>query len=68
MYCKQKSYVFYVEGFDSPDLLKARESAKGFQEIGLELKEIKANKEQIINAVPEIIHGFENEIDDFSIL
>ena len=56
---KPKSYVFYVEGFDSPDLLKAREAAKGFQEIGLELREIKAKKEQIINAVPEIIHGFE---------
>jgi len=56
---KPKSYVFYVKDFNSPDLIKAREAAKGFEEIGLELREINASKDQIVNAVPEIIQGFE---------
>ena len=54
-----KSYVFFVDGFNSQDLYKAREAANGFEEIGLQLQEVKASKEKILNDLPNIIHSFE---------
>ncbi|WP_203821829.1 asparagine synthase-related protein [Paractinoplanes ferrugineus] len=53
------SYVFSVEGFDSPDIHRARAAAEGFREIGLVHKEIHATAEQLVDDLPDIIRLFE---------
>jgi asparagine synthase (glutamine-hydrolysing) len=53
------SYVFAVEGFDSPDVHRARIAAAGFQEIGLTHKEVYAPAEQLVEDIPDIITLFE---------
>lgn len=53
------SYVFAVEGFDSPDVQRARIAAEGFKEIGLVHKEVYAPAEQLIEDIPNIITLFE---------
>jgi len=53
------SYVFAVEGFDSPDVQRARIAAAGLKDIGLIHKEVYAPAEQLIEDIPEIITLFE---------
>lgn len=53
------SYVFAVEGFDSPDVHRARIAAEGFKEIGLVHKEVYAPAEQLVEDIPDIITLFE---------
>ena len=53
------SYVFRVKGFDSIDVKTAQEATKGFQEIGLKLKVIEAEEDQIVKDMPNIVEAFE---------
>lgn len=53
------SYVFRVKGFDSIDVKTAQEATKGFQEIGLKLKVIEADEDQIVKDMPNIVKAFE---------
>ena len=53
------SYVFKVKGFDSIDVKTAQEATKGFQEIGLKLKVIEAEEDQIVKDMPNIVEAFE---------
>jgi asparagine synthase (glutamine-hydrolysing) len=53
------SYVFAVEGFDSPDIRRAKIAAEGFREIGLVHKEVYATAEQLIDELPDVITLFE---------
>ncbi len=53
------SYVFAVDGFDSPDVHRARIAAEGFREIGLVHKEITATAEQLVEDIPDILRLFE---------
>ena len=53
------SYVFRVKGFDSIDVKTAQEATKGFQEIGLKLKVIEAEEDQIVKDMPNIVEVFE---------
>ena len=53
------SYVFAVEGFDSPDVRRAKIAAEGFKEIGLVHKEVYAPAEQLVEDLPDIITLFE---------
>ncbi|WP_329201377.1 asparagine synthetase B family protein [Streptomyces sp. NBC_01435] len=53
------SYVFAVEGFDSPDVQRARIAAEGFKEIGLVHKEVFATAEQLVEDIPDIVRLFE---------
>lgn len=56
---KPTSYVFAVEGFDSPDVQRARAAAEGFRELGLVHKEVYAPAEQLIDDIPDIVTMFE---------
>lgn len=53
------SYVFAVEGFESPDIRRAKIAAEGFRKIGLIHKEVYATAEDLIEDLPEIITLFE---------
>jgi len=53
------SYVFAVEGFDSPDVRRARIAAEGFKEIGLVHREVYAPAERLVEDIPDIITLFE---------
>ncbi len=53
------SYVFRVKGFDSIDVKTAQEATKGFQKIGLKLKVIEAEEDQIVKDMPNIVEAFE---------
>ena len=53
------SYVFRVKGFDSIDVKTAQEATKGCQEIGLKLKVIEAEEDQIVKDMPNIVEAFE---------
>ena len=53
------SYVFRVKGFDSIDVKTAEIATKGFQKIGLKLKIIEADEDQIVRDMPNIAESFE---------
>ncbi len=53
------SYVFAVEGFDSPDIRRAKIAAEGFKDIGLVHKEVYATADQLVDHIPDIITLFE---------
>jgi asparagine synthase (glutamine-hydrolysing) len=53
------SYVFAIDHYESEDVRRARIAAKGFQEIGLELKEVRVPREQVIEDLPDIVEIFE---------
>jgi asparagine synthase (glutamine-hydrolysing) len=53
------SYVFRVKGFDSIDVKTAEIATKGFQKIGLKLKIIEADENQIVRDMPNIAESFE---------
>ena len=53
------SYVFRVKGFDSIDVKTAEVATKGFQKIGLKLKIIEAEEDQIVRDMPKIVESFE---------
>ena len=49
------SYVFKVKGFDSIDVKTAKVATAGFEKIGLKLKVIEAEENQIIADMPKIV-------------
>ncbi|MDD5438823.1 MAG: asparagine synthetase B [Candidatus Omnitrophica bacterium] len=53
------SYVFAIEGYDSPDVKRARVAAHGFRSLGLRLREIRVPGEQVVRDIPDIIEIFE---------
>ena len=53
------SYVFKVKGFDSIDVKTAKVATAGFEKIGLKLKVIEAEENQIIADMPKIVETFE---------
>lgn len=53
------SYVFKVKGFDSIDVKTAKTAAEGFKEIGLKLKVIETNGDEIVKDMPQIVETFE---------
>ena len=53
------SYVFRVKNFDSIDVKTAEIATDGFKEIGLKLKVIEADKQQIVRDMPKIVESFE---------
>ena len=53
------SYVFRVKGFDSIDVKTAEVATAGFQKIGLKLKIIEAEEDQIVKDMPKIVESFE---------
>ena len=53
------SYVFKVKGFDSIDVKTAKVASLGFEKIGLKLKIIEADGQQIVNDMPKIVETFE---------
>lgn len=62
------SYVFAVEGFDSPDVYRAKVAAEGFEDMGLTLREIRASEEQVVEDIPDIVTLFETrEIKSLSV-
>lgn len=56
---KPMSYVYAVEGFDSPDVYRAKVAAEGFKYMGLTLKEIRSTADQLVNDIPNILRLFE---------
>jgi asparagine synthase (glutamine-hydrolysing) len=52
-------YVFAVEGHQSEDVRRAKEAAKGFRDIGFELKEVRAPAETVVADLPDIVTTFE---------
>ena len=53
------SYVFKVKGFDSIDVKTAKIAAEGFKEIGLKLKVVETNGDEIVKDMPQIVETFE---------
>lgn len=53
------SYVFAIEGYESEDVRRARIAAEGFKKIGLELREVRVPREQVIEDLPDIVEMFE---------
>lgn len=53
------SYVFRVKGFDSIDVKTAKVASAGFEKIGLKLKVIEAEENQIVDDMPRIVETFE---------
>ena len=53
------SYVFKVKGFDSIDVKTAKVATAGFEKIGLKLRVIEAEENQIVNDMPRIVETFE---------
>ena len=53
------SYVFAIDDYDSEDVRRARIAARGFEEIGLTLNEIRVPREQVIDDLPDIVDMFE---------
>ena len=53
------SYVYQIDDYESEDVRRACEAAKGFQEIGLELKVVKSSGDQLVEDIPHIIELFE---------
>ncbi len=53
------SYVFRVKGFDSIDVKTAKVATAGFEKIGLKLKVIEAEENQIVDDMPRIVETFE---------
>ncbi len=53
------SYVFKVKGFDSIDVKTAKIATDGFKEIGLKLKVIETNENEIVKDMPKIVETFE---------
>lgn len=53
------SYVFAIEGYDSPDVKRAIVAAEGYKSLGLELKEVRVSGEQVVKDIPDIIEIFE---------
>ena len=54
-----KSYVFAVENAVSEDVRRAKIAAEGFQELGLQLREIRATAESLVEDMPDIVQMFE---------
>jgi asparagine synthetase B (glutamine-hydrolysing) len=54
-----KSYVFAVENAVSEDVRRARIAAKGFQDLGLQLREIRVSAESLVVDMPDIVQMFE---------
>ncbi|MAV76722.1 MAG: hypothetical protein CMG02_00010 [Candidatus Marinimicrobia bacterium] len=53
------SYVFRIKGFDSIDVKTAKVATLGFQKIGLKLKIIEAEENQVVKDMPKIVEAFE---------
>lgn len=53
------SYVFKVRGFDSIDVKTAEVATAGFKKIGLKLKVIEADDNEIVSDMPGIVETFE---------
>ncbi len=53
------SYVFAIDDYVSEDVRRARIAAEGFREIGLELREVRVPREQVIEDLPDIVEMFE---------
>jgi len=52
-------YVYAVQGSVSEDVRRAKAAAKGFKDIGFELKEIRSTAEQLVKDIPDIVTTFE---------
>jgi asparagine synthase (glutamine-hydrolysing) len=53
------SYVFAIDNYESEDVRRARIAAEGFKEIGLELREVRVPREQVVEDLPDIVEMFE---------
>ncbi len=53
------SYVFRIKGFDSIDVKTAKVATNGFKKIGLKLKVIEAEENQVVKDMPKIVEAFE---------
>jgi asparagine synthetase B (glutamine-hydrolysing) len=51
--------VFAIDDYESEDVRRARIAAEGFREIGLELREVRVPREQVIEDLPDIVEMFE---------
>lgn len=56
---KLTCYVFALEDYDSEDVWRAKRAFKYLERLGIELKEIRRNKIDIIEATPDFIYLFE---------
>jgi asparagine synthetase B (glutamine-hydrolysing) len=56
---KPTSYVFAIDDYISEDVRRARIAALGFKEIGLELREVRVPKEQVVEDIGDIVDMFE---------
>jgi len=53
------SYVFRIKGFDSIDVKTAEIASQGFKDIGLKLKIVEADGDEVIKDMPGIVESFE---------
>ncbi|MFA5147154.1 MAG: asparagine synthetase B [Candidatus Omnitrophota bacterium] len=53
------SYVFAIDGYDSPDVARAKIAAEGLKTMGLRLKEVRASGDQVVRDIADIIEIFE---------
>lgn len=56
---KPVSYVYQIDEFESEDVRRAKNAAKGFESLGLELKVIKSSRQQLVDDLPHIVELFE---------